>query len=186
MPNPNLGQRKSRLSSVSRQSSSSKLKTSDLIGEGHMRQEDVKALHDRIRNEHDYHQWWDPQAGTITRARWRWMPQPTMATSMTATYKAVHGGRLRMTKETESTSFGVPNFSRLCGCSRVQSHQAPKGHGGVQGFQAARVPQDIMGLLKLNYYMLQRGVRENTSMCNGPMQVFPAGRHYRRQMGAVH
>ena len=44
--------------------------------------------------------------------------------------------------------FRVNIFSCLCRSSRVQKHQAPKGHGGVQGFHAARSPHDTMGVLR--------------------------------------
>ncbi len=37
--------------------------------------------------------------------------------------------------------------------------QFQRGHGSVQGFQAACEPRDTMGVLKLNYYHLGKGVR---------------------------
>jgi hypothetical protein len=49
------------------------------------------------------------------------------------------------------------------------------------------VSRDTIGALKFKYYHLQRGVCGNTSMCDGPMQVFPAVRHSGAEGGeAVH
>ena len=56
----------------------------------------------------------------------------------------------------EAAALRATNFPSLCGCSSVQNHEAPKGHGGVQleGFQAARVLQDTMRELKHKYYIM--------------------------------
>ena len=65
----------------------------------------------------------------------------------------------------------------VCGCSRVQNPQAPKGHGGVQGHQAARVPQDIMRATWLKYYTTRRGsVQGNTSKILYNHAGFPSRR----------
>ncbi len=59
-----------------------------------------------------------------------------------ATYTTVQGCQLSM-RMTPATASIFP----VCGCSCDSCEQylrAPKGHGGVQGFQAGRVPQDTM------------------------------------------
>ncbi len=40
------------------------LKPPDPIGKEHMLQEEIQALHGRICNQYDYHQWWEP--GTMS------------------------------------------------------------------------------------------------------------------------
>ena len=59
---------------------------------------------------------------------------------------------------------------------------------GVQGFQAACLPQDTMGATAIKHYMFRRGMCvEVRAFAMDPMQVFPAGRAVSTEGGvAVH
>ena len=55
---------------------------------------------------------------------------------------------------------------------------------GVQTFQAAYYPRNTMGALNLKYYTIRRGVCVEIRSCAmDRMQVFPAGRRWRRRRG---
>ncbi len=87
----------------------------------------------------------------------------------------VHQGKFKI--KPRSFGYQAKRFDQL---PYVQNHQAPRDledFEDFQGFQAARLPQDTsMGALKLKYYMRRRGVCGNTSMCDGLILVFQAGR----------
>ena len=105
---------------------------------------------------------------------------PTMRS---ATYKTAQGCQLHTTAAVPAL-VRANHFVFVCVCSCVHNHQAPKGVGGVQGFQAARVPQTPYAPTSRPDKVLPspKGVCvEVLSRCRWPSCRFPAGRHRQRR-----